>query len=132
MDFTIQEILMKIIELNWVSQSAKEAELIISDGIHKCLAFSQPCHMELNQNFNEPLHAVDVEELKKIDNENEEEKISRSEVGYFSHSCVARIQNLHDAVVSIGGILIRLDVPIPGWATENDLVGFQCGRLDIW
>jgi len=46
---------MKIIKLNWLSKPAQEAELVVSDGVHNCLVFSQPCSVELNQIIVDPL-----------------------------------------------------------------------------
>jgi hypothetical protein len=34
---------MKITKLSWTSEASKEAELIVEDGLYKCLVFSCPC-----------------------------------------------------------------------------------------
>lgn len=123
---------MKIVNLKWLSQQAKEAELIVSDGVHECLVFSQPCQVQQNEIYSETLHAMDVENLMKVLDESASEKIVKTNEDYFSHYCVARVLKMEEAIVAIGEILIELDVPIPSWANEGDLVEFKCGRLDIW
>ena len=35
--------MMKVNEITWLSEVAKEAELVISDGNYECIAFSHPC-----------------------------------------------------------------------------------------
>lgn len=123
---------MKIVQLKWLSESAKEAELIVSDGLHECLVFSQPCSVQLNETYTEPLHAVDIENLMKVNVEDASEKIVRLNDSYFSQYFVARVLNINEGLVKVGGILIEFDVPIPGWANEGDLVEFKCSRLDLW
>lgn len=123
---------MKITKLNWLSKAALEAEMIVSDGTHECLAFSQPCHVQLDQNLIEPLHAVDVENLMKVINQDRSENIKRINDSYFSHYCVAKVMSMEKSIVSVGEILIELEGAIPGWANDGDLIEFKCSRLDIW
>ncbi len=123
---------MKITKLNWISKAAQEAELTVSDGTHECLAFSQPCKVQLNENLIEPLHAMDVENLMKVIDQNQSENIERVNDSYFSHYCIAKVIKIDESIVSIGGIIIELECAIPGWAKEGDLVEFNCSRLDIW
>ena len=123
---------MKIIKLNWLSKAAREAELVVSDGTHECLAFSQPCNVQLNHILNKPLHAVDVENLMRVDDQNKNEIIKRTDESYFSHYCIARVVRMDEPVVSVGRILIEIEGAIPGWAKEDDLIEFKCSRLDIW
>jgi len=123
---------MKITKVTWISKSAQEAELIVSDGTYECLAFSQPFNMQLNENLMEPLHAMDVDNLMKVINQGERESIERVSESYFSHHCVAKILSREQSLVSVGEIIIQLENLIPGWAKEGDLVEFNCSRLDIW
>lgn len=123
---------MIIKKLNWISKIAKEAELIVSDDSHECLAFSQPCNVKLNDILTEPLHAIDVENLMKTVNKNIDEKIMRINESYFSHYCVAKVVRIDESIVSVGGIIIQLESTIPSWAKEGDFVEFKCSRLDIW
>lgn len=123
---------MKVTKLNWLSKAAKEAELIVSDGTHECLTFSQPCNVQLNENLVEPLHAMDVENLMTVVDRDIDEKIMRINDSYFSHYCIAKVVSMDESIVSVGGILIQLESAIPSWAKEGDLVEFKCSRLDIW
>lgn len=123
---------MKITKLNWISEAAKEAELTVSDGIHECLAFSQPCNVQENETLIEPLHAMDIENLRKVFDQTYDEKIMRINESYFSHYCVAKVVKTSESIVSVGSIIIQLESTIPSWANEGDLVEFSCSRLDIW
>jgi hypothetical protein len=123
---------MKVVELKWISKSGKEAELIVSDGVHECLVFSQPCKVQLNQSLSEPLHALDVDEFMTAISGDNKEKIIKLDESYFSHYCIAKIDSIDNSIVSVGDILIELEGIMPSWAKEGDLVTFKCARLDIW
>jgi hypothetical protein len=122
---------MKVIKLDWMSESAQEAELIVSDGKFECLVFSHPCHVQLNQILDEPLQVLTIKNLMLVKDPNENERIVKIEESYFSHYCVARVKDMENSIVSVGGILIEFS-QIPSWAKEGDLVEFTCSRFDIW
>lgn len=123
---------MKVMKLNWISKAAREAEFIVGDGTHQCLVFSQPCSVRLNQILVEPLHALDVENLMIVIDQNKHESVVKLNESYFSQYCVAKVKSIEKSIVSIGNILIELEIGIPNWAKEGDLVEFKCARLDVW
>ena len=122
----------EIIKLEWLSKEAKEAELVVSDGINNCLVFSQPCSLRLGQVITEPLHAFDIENLMNVIDTEKYESINKTDESYFSYYCIARVIDKSKSIVSIGGIVINLECQIPNWAYEGDLIEFKCSRLDIW
>lgn len=124
---------MKIIQLHWISKSAKEAEIIVSDGIHQCLVFSHPCSVNINEVYNEPLHTLFIEDLMLANVDEEiDESIAKINEGYFAHYCIGRVVNREENIVGIGGIKIIIDEGIPFWANNGDLIEFKCVRLDLW
>jgi hypothetical protein len=124
--------MMKVKSINWISQLAKEAELIVSDGINECLVFSQPCVLKVGEKIPTPLQALDVEGLMIVIDEGKEEKIQHISESYFAQHCIAKVIDKEEGVVGIGGIRIELGCRIPGWANEDDLIEFNCSRIDIW
>jgi hypothetical protein len=123
---------VKIEKITWISRSAKEAELLISDGKEKCLAFSQPCHFSVGK-IEEPLYALEVTGLMKVVDYNTPEKMVRNQkTSYYSYHCIARVLDFTNSIVVVGRIKIELDCPIPSWAEENALIEFDCVRLDLW
>ena len=123
---------MIVKKINWISKAAKEAELVVTDGIHECLAFSQPCSLQENEMFTAPLHVIDVENLMKVIDQNIEEKIMKITESYFSQYCVAKVFKANESMVSVGNIIMQFENTIPGWAKDGDFVEFKCSRLDIW
>lgn len=124
--------MMKVKNIKFISDAAKEAELIVTDGGNECLVFSQPCELEVGEEFSESIKVLDVDSLMKVIDKNKKEGIQRSNESYFSHHCVAKVINKDEGLVSIGGLKMELESMIPGWANEGDLVEFTCSRLDIW
>lgn len=122
--------MMKIKDIKFISVAAKEAELIVSDGINECLVFSQPCALKIGEEFFEPIKVLDVENLIKAINK--KESIRKSNESYFAHHCIAKIVDKEARIVAIGNIKMELECIIPGWANEGDLLEFTCSRLDIW
>ncbi len=125
-------IALRILKLIWISESAKEAELVLSDGTFQCLAFSHPCNVVQGQMLSEPLHAMDVKNLMIVIDENLNENIVKIDDCYFSHYCIAKVRDMKNSIVTIGDISIKIEGFIPRWAEEGDLIEFKCGRLDIW
>lgn len=123
---------MKITNLHWISENAKEAELTITDGIHSCLVFSQPCTVSLNENITDPLHAIEIEDLMKLHDLEKSEEITKTNESYFSHYCIAKVMRTDIFLVTVGNIIIELECAMPGWLKEGDKVEFKCSRLDIW
>jgi hypothetical protein len=121
---------MKVKSLHWISEDAKEAELIVHDGYFECLVFSHPCNLSEGDILNEPLHPLEIEDLiKSLSNKPKIEKLSKS---YFAYKFVAKIINVTEAITAIGGITIDLGINIPSWAKDGDYIEFNCSRLDVW
>lgn len=123
---------MKIIQINWISQAGKEAELIISDGKYECLVFSQPCNHSLHENIVEPLHAIEIENLVKLIDENVETGIHKTNESYFSQRCIGNVTDIQKSIVTIGNIQLQLDMAMPNWLQNGDVVTFNCSRIDLW
>ncbi len=121
---------MKIERLVWISKSAQEAELYITDGTYQCISFSQPCEHKEGDIINVPLHAFMVKNVML--SYSEEVFIEQVGVNNLPHRCTAIVVNRNDALVKVGSIVIELDSIIPGGVEEGMLVNFECSRLDLW
>ncbi len=120
--------MMYIKKLDWLSEAAKEAELIITDGNYSCVAFSQPCKHKQEDKIFEPLHAFMVENLML----SHEIDLKIETVKGFQHKVVALVRDINEDIVQVGDISIKLDYHIPSWAKDGDFVEFECGRIDLW
>lgn len=124
--------MIKVKKIKFISIDAKEAELVVGDSVNECLVFSQPCGLNVGDEVFEPIKILDVESLTKVLDENEKEKIQRSNESYYSHRCIARVVDKDEGIVSVGEIKMEMEGVIPNWADVGDLIEFTCSRLDIW
>lgn len=119
---------MNIVKLEWLSVEAKEAELIVSDGVNRIIAFSQPCEYSLGDVIDKPLLPLYVKDLMlSRESEPSLHKLNTP----FGYKITALITDIDNGIVAVGGILIDAS-NIPSWAKNGDYVDFTVGRLDLW
>jgi len=120
--------MLKISNINWLSKSAKEAVVTISDYKYTFFTFCQPCDYRIEQLIDEPIHAFITENLCKSDTN----AYDIRETGDLSYKCIAKVVVQLDNLVKIGDVWIKLDIDIPSWAEEGSFIEFECARLDLW
>ena len=120
--------MMYIKNLDWISKSAEEAELVVTDDTYICIVFSQPCKYQEGDKLLEPLHAFMAENLMI----SYELNFKLERISNFEHRCVARVTDIDENLVRIGDISVKLDVNIPSWAENGSLIEFECCRIDLW
>src|SRR5690606_11599296 len=96
----------------WLSGSAQEAILFVGDDWFECAAFSQPCKLNVGDSLKEPLLAISVRGVIKVQ-ESVQLAIHRQGQS-FAHDVVAKATNPQARIVSVGPIEIELDDPLPG------------------
>ena len=121
---------MHVEDIHWLSKSAEEAEVIISDGSFRCEAYSQPCNASVGETLRQPLHVFGIRNamLKeggalgfwKID-----------AVG-LAQRVVAKVTNFREGLLSVGGIDLIADDPLPGGIQDGDFIEIECARVDMW
>tara|TARA_R110000868_G_scaffold368973_1_gene632213 strand:- start:966 stop:1331 length:366 start_codon:yes stop_codon:yes gene_type:complete len=121
---------MIVKKLTWLSEVAREAELIISDGKYECVAFSQPCDVREGDDLKEPLHAFMVNNLM-ISRESSC-SIMPLQPNKLAQQCIAEVVDAENGLVKVGNIEIALEGKAPPRALPGDLVEFSCARLDLW
>lgn len=121
---------MQIINIIWLSQEALEAEVIVSDGAHNIMCFSQPFQCEIGDELDGPLYCFNVTELvKSKDNIPYIEKLN----DHFSYRLTCKLHDKENLQVMLGNLLIELDNDtIPGDILEDDFITFECQRIDIY
>jgi hypothetical protein len=121
---------MKIEKIEWISRAGQEAEVHLSSGGYRCIAFCQPCEYEEGASVTEALHAFMTKEVML----SRDEDASLNWLGGSSlvHKCTARVVDVAHALVSVGDIKIELDGSIPAGVNAGDLIDFKCARLDLW
>ena len=121
---------MIISNINWMSKSAKEAEILVSDGAHEIILFCYPCYYSENQNIEEYIHPLDVENFQKtIDNQVSIFKLANS---YYGYKVVGIVESFDNSIIAVGELKFELSTPIPSWVAEGDLIEFESMRFDLW
>ncbi|MCY9672526.1 hypothetical protein M5W63_08355 [Bacillus pumilus] len=122
-------IILKIRKINWISQEASEAEVIVTDGELEIMCFAQPLNYHEGNELLEPIYCLDVSDLVKAElSEFGIEKLD----DHFSYSFLGQLIDKRDEKVRVGGLLLELDYNIPGDINEGDFISFNCKRLDIY
>lgn len=120
---------MIVKKLTWLSEEAKEAELLVSDGNYECIVFSQPCDFNVGDEINVPLLAFITNNLMESDQQDYSIQITAP--GLLSHECVAKVIDLENNLVKVGDIFIVLDEKIPTGCSVDSFVEFTCERFDL-
>lgn len=119
---------MIVKSLNWISETAREAQLVISDGKNECLAFSHPCNFKEGEVFSGILSSFITKNLMIAPYRQTSIKMMSED--NFEHQCIAEVVNSQENLVRIGDIFISLDQPLPKDIKDGDIVEFLCMRLD--
>ncbi len=120
---------MIIKRCEWLSKSAQEAVLFVGNENYECAVFLQPCSAKVDDSLVEPLLAINVKGIAKIDG-NFQVAIDRQGAS-FAHDVVAEVIDSKARLVSVDSIIIELDDPLPGDINSGDVIQFSCGRLDV-
>ena len=114
--------MIKIENVNWLSKTAQEAEVCLSDGDFQIVYFSQPFYHEVKL----PLYAINTNNIVcSSDRKYSVEKKGES----FEYKFSGKI--LDKEHIKIGEFIIQLDVPLPK-DIEEGYISFECERVDIW
>lgn len=118
---------MKILKIDWMEESIKEAVLTLNDGENDFEVFSHPCPYSEGQDITQPLYAMDPENIVRV----EPQKLFIKKIGSaFEHEILAKVVNSKVPLVSIGTVYIELGGRLPGDIVEGEYVLFKTGRLD--
>lgn len=121
---------MQIIDINWLSKSFGEAEVIVSDGSYICAAYSMPCDAFIGQVLQAPLHVFSICNLMRSDAGGL--RIDRIKPTGLAQFLVAAVADVKKKYLSVGGLNFVLDDNLPGDIKDGDLVEFECARIDMW
>ncbi|MBK4738029.1 hypothetical protein [Noviherbaspirillum pedocola] len=116
--------------IHWISVEAKEAEVEIADGHYACLAFSQPCGVNVDDEVSMPLHVFDIKNAM-LSKETELGVWKTSESGH-GRRVVARLVDVERQLLAVGGIQLVVDKHLPGGLEAEKVIEFECARLDLW
>ncbi|NRG05569.1 hypothetical protein HRJ46_19945, partial [Vibrio coralliilyticus] len=110
---------MIVYKIDWISREAKEATLLIGDGVYECFTFSHPCHFDLGYSLLDPLLALDAKGIRLA----EVDKLSISRIGNtFGHDVIGIVSETNPTIVRIGNIKIEIEEQLPMGIKQNDIV----------
>lgn len=121
---------MIITGINWISESAREAELVVSDGVNSITCFSQPCPYSVGELLNDELHGFDVGNvMRSVESDDAIEKL-RGPYAYFLRGMISDVSR---KLVKVSGFEIILESgTIPGDIKSGDYVEFTVRRIDVY
>ena len=118
---------VKIISIEWLSKSAEEALLCITDGIHECLVYEQPSYnIDVGTLVYTPLLAMNV--LGVVVENTSNVGFSKMS-GYFDYEIIAEVVDTANEIVKVGEIFIDIKPSLPGDIESGNIVSFTCTRL---
>ena len=121
---------MKVEDIRWLSQSAEEAEVIVTDGLFFCVAYSQPCTASIGDDVSQPLYIFGMRKAVLIEGR---DVGSRKLEGLgFAQNLIVTVVNLREGLLSIGGIELVAGDQLPGGIQDGDIIEIECARVDLW
>lgn len=111
-----------------IDRNSGEGDPLVTDGVYECLVFSYPCDCSMNDRINEPLFAAFVTDfMLSYETDVGFEKLKE----YYAYKIIAKVLDEENGLVVVGGIILEMEMGIPTWASEGDIVEFNCGRIDL-
>lgn len=119
----------QVMQVAWLSEAAREAEVTVGDGEFELVCFCQPCRLEIGQTIGAPLHTLDAREIL-IEPADAPIGVDQR-ADSFENRITARLIDPARRLVALGQIALTLDGEIPGDAIEGDVISFCSDRIDI-
>ncbi|MEM7086258.1 MAG: hypothetical protein AAF489_08760 [Bacteroidota bacterium] len=122
--------MLQITNINWISNSADEAEILITDGNFSIFCFSQPFNGSYNSDIPQPLNVLNANEIYKI--EGMQSFSVQREGNTFGYKLKGKVIENMKNHVKIGKFILELDVSLPSDVEIGDYISFGCDRIDIY
>jgi hypothetical protein len=120
---------VRIKKIDWLSQEALEAEVVVTDGEFEITCFAQPFNYQVGSELNDPILCYNVTNVLKLDRE---VYTIEKHGEYFAYSLAGKLVDKQLETVMVGKLLLELDNNIlPGDINEGEFLSFSCQRLDI-
>lgn len=119
---------MIVKRINWIDENIKEASIELFDDLCICKVFCHPCNLNIGDKV-DYLFAMFVTNIFKENNKNH--SIIKNNATHFSYNIIASVFDKEKKIVKINNINVELDSPIPNDIFNNDIISFQCLRLDV-
>lgn len=119
---------MKIVQIDWISREALEAEVTLTDGSFDVVCFAHPFIGKVGEIINQEISTLNSDQIYRMqDTEYLVEKLADP----FAYRLSGKVLNKKMPLVQIGDFKIILDNNLPGDLEEGQYVSFICDRLDI-
>lgn len=122
--------MVQVIKINWLSEEAREAEVVLFDGHFELTAFSQPFNQDVGNNIELPVYTLNAREIFSL--KGEEEDAIEKKINSYEHKFTGRVIDKDMSQIKSGKFIIQLDMPLPNDIIIGDYVTFLCDRVDIY
>jgi hypothetical protein len=107
-----------------------EAEVIVTDGQHHCLAYCHSCELSAGESIPGRLHVLEHGNIC-VSRETKCGISRQSRLGHFNQWFVARVEDRVSGLVSVGKLCLD-GLRLPGDIKNGELVEFAATRVDIF
>ncbi|WP_435269767.1 hypothetical protein [Shinella sp. BE166] len=121
---------MKVESIRWLSRSADEAEVIVSDGRYRCEAYSYLCKVKVGDSLDDRLHLFGIHYAMLA--EPTELAIRKIAAEGLTQQVVGRVTDAQKGYLAVGDIHFIADDPLPGGIDVGDIIALECARIDLW
>ena len=118
----------RVEKITWLSESAKEAEVVLSSQEASLIAFCHPCELEFGTLVTSPIHVFGATKVMLAQGDAH----SIVHAGGQVHLVTGNLVDLERQLVTSCGFVFTLDDHLPGGLATGDTISFRCRRLDIW
>lgn len=120
---------MEIIKIDWLSEEALEASVVVSDGTRKINAFSCPLEFKLFETINEPLNVLDARNIKIVD---DAVFLLEEQTVLWNYHIVAQLINRKDGIVRVFDFEICLEGFLPSDIRDGEYISCDCIRIELY
>ncbi len=111
------------------SPGDESAIVTVTDGRYTCWAFCWPCDAKGGERVAEPLALF--EESNLMLSTEVDPRLERVNDTELRHRGVGRVSNVERGLVKVGGLVFEVGGWLPGGIGLDDMIEFECARIDL-
>ena len=120
--------LMLVLVARPITAGSDSVELLVTDGVMSCRAFSHGANVAVGETLVEPLHLFGLSRCQIT----EARTPLIEQIDGLAHRGVGRLERVAEPLLKSGGLSFSPDDHLPGGLQVGDWVEFECSRIDVW